>query len=156
MGGYIIHNSARELSGWVYRNKLPEYSFDISDRNGIRIYQIGRNKDGIFLKEKMGRNCLCHIYYPSDTEGNIIQHAYTRPPMAEKMSLSVRIGVLEICQLQNRSFTVWLDRKKIGEMRHMQSLVREVILSDRIPPEYCGLCFAAGFLMLHDDDIEIV
>lgn len=155
LGGYLICDSAGRISGRVHRTAFPESSFDVSDGNGSRIWRIGRNREGIFLEQQGEGQFQCGISYPSDAYGAVRQ-AYTRPPMAERISFSVRLGKMEIRQQRNRIFTVWLDRKKIGEMSHMQSPIKEVLLADRVPPEYCGLCFAAGFLLLHDDDIEIV
>ena len=42
-------------------------------------------------------------------------------------------------------------------MTHMLGLAKEIhILSDEIQDTYCSILFALAFLMLHDDDIDII
>lgn len=79
-----------------------------------------------------------------------------RPPMAERTMMNTQLGELVICQTEKRTFSVYLNDRKVGEMTHMLSISKEMSFSEEIPRKICGLIFAVGFLMLHDDDIEIV
>lgn len=76
--------------------------------------------------------------------------------MAVRTDIAVCGGRVTVCQSRNRNFEILLNGKKTGEMKHMMSVSKELLLENDILKQYSGLIFAAGILMLHDDDIEIV
>ena len=139
----------------AHRTAFPESSFDVSDGNGSRIWRIGRNRERIFLEQQGEGQFQCGISYPSDAlwcrKAGIYQTAHGG---ADKLLCPAGKNGDPTAEKQN-IYSLAGSEENRGDVPYAVP-IKEVLLADRVPPEYCGLCFAAGFLLLHDDDIEIV
>ena len=156
MNQYRIFDRDRKPAGVIRRNLTSGNSLEIFDASGHRIGRAVRGSGEIMLEGAGRENLHCRLEYPSDAEGHVIQKAYTRPPMPQRTVIKLQEKQIELYQTAKRDFQIRMDGREVGTMTHMQSMTKIMTLPDDFPDKYCGLVFAAGFLMLHDDDIEIV
>lgn len=153
---YRIFDEDRKPAGVLRRSLTSGNSLEIFDASGQRIGRAVRGRGEIIVEETGNEDLHCVLEYPSDAEGHIIQEAYTRPPMPQRTVIGLPGKQIELCQTRRREFQIRTDGREIGRMTHMQSAGKKMTLPDGFPEKYCGVVFAVGFLMLHDDDIEIV
>lgn len=153
---YDVCDENHKLVSMIQKGVIPGKCLVVYDADKKRQYQVVRDCGEIVIKTEKGESTHCVLEYPVDESGHVVQKAYTRPPMAERTRMNTQLGALVICQTEKRNFSVYLNDRKVGEMPHMLSISKEMSFSEEIPRNICGLIFAVGFLMLHDDDIEIV
>lgn len=153
---YVICDEDGNLAGSVRRTVSAGNCLDVCDTEGHRRCRIFRGRGELVIEAAEEGNLRCALEYPADEMGRIVQKAYLRPPMAERAVLDMSLGQLAVCQTGKRIFSVRLNGREIGKMTRMLSVSKKVLLPDDFPRECCGLVFAVGFLMLHDDDIQIV
>ena len=83
-----------------------------------------------------------------------------RPPKAASAGFASPWGEFTLLQGEKREFTLLQDGKEVGDIRHMLAADKELSLTlpegDEPAVILCGLVFSIAWLMLHDDDYEIV
>ncbi len=149
---YKIYDEADRPVGIVRRPLLTGNRLQVLDLEGSTKYFVIRAQGKILIKAIGKGEQECQLEYSNETKKGINM----RPPMAEGTVLDTDFGKIVIHQERKRVFFVQLNGKEIGKMTRMQCFVKQAVLSDEIPREYCGLLFAVTFLMLHEDDIELV
>lgn len=154
MEKYSIYDENKRLVGTVKRKLSAGNQLTVNCMDNKTAYTVIRD-DGEIMISGEGMNTLhCRLQYPMDD--GPAPEAYWRHPMAVRTDIAVCGGRVTVCQSRNRNFEILLNGKKTGEMKHMMSVSKELLLENDILKQYSGLIFAAGILMLHDDDIEIV
>ena len=156
---YRIYNAEGKLICRIHRSIVSGNGLLICDRTGKGVCRIIRGDGEIFVEKEGKESVYCAMEYPME-EGKVgkpvIRQAFTRPPLAEKIVLQTKNGTYTLRQMKNREFLIWRDGKMVGRMTHMLRINKRMELSEQIPEMHCGVLFALGFLMLHEDDIEIV
>ena len=153
---YRIYDKRKRTVGWIRRPVLAGNWLEVYDADGKKRFGVIRQKGEIWLEGAGEDSQHCAMEYAEDENGMGIQKSVLRPPMAEWIAVHTQMGELAVCQKTDRRFSIWMNQRKVGEMTHMQWLVKSIYLSENLPKEYCGLCFAIGFLMLHEDDVWMV
>lgn len=151
---YKIYNEGNQLICTV-RKKLSagnELTVTCPDRE--KEFTVAHGDGEIRISGGGMKTLHCAVRYQSNANGR--QEAYWRPAMAEETEIMAGCGRLSVRQMRDRSFEILLGDRKMGEIRHMMSIQKEMSLENEVPEWYAGLIFAAAFFMLHDDDIEIV
>ena len=153
---YQIADERNRTAGWLKRPVLTGNWLEVYGADGSRKYRIVRQDGEIWVEEPGGERRHSAMEFLEDENGKRIQASFLRPPMAERTAVRVKEGELAVCQTEKRQFSIWVNGEKIGELTHMLSPVKSICLPEDLPKEYCGLCFAIGFLMLHEDDLAVV
>lgn len=154
MDRYRIYDENNQLTGMVKRKLSAGNQLTVSCADNKTTYTVIRGDGEIMISGERVNTLHCRLQYPID-DGHILE-AYWRPPMALRTDIAVCGGRMTVCQTRNRNFDILLNGEKVGEMKHMMSLSKELHLENDTLNQYSGMIFAVGILMLHDDDIEIV
>ena len=145
------------LIGQLRKKRCGGKKLEILDAEGNLAASVHQEEETLFITGRDGRTVSCRLLYKEDGSGHKISGSLVRPPMPERIQLNLPQGSLSVIQTPRRNFEVYLNDRKICEMTHMLGLAKEIhILSDEIQDTYCSILFALAFLMLHDDDIDII
>ena len=118
--------------------------------SGDLLTRVEQKKDYIILEYPDGTSTDAQIQYQPE-------QPLLRPPFAHELSLHVKWGDLKLIQTPRREFEVFLDCRNICRLTRMTGITKEIhVLDNSIPADFLGVIFSLAFLMLHDDDIEIV
>lgn len=152
--GYQIYDEKDRMIEIIQKGFLVGNKLIVSNVEKEKLYTIIRRDGEILIEKSEGKPIRCIMKYQERETRDTLSG--TRLPIAEKIEMDVCCGILALQQTRKRIFTILLNGEKIGEMKHMMCLRKELHLEKKIPELYIGVLFAAGILMLHDDDIEIV
>lgn len=139
------------------RKQLRSGRLDVLDAKGSLTASVRQNQETLMVTNSKNETFSCLMKYREDAAGKKIPDSLIRPPMPARICFSIRQGELCLAQTPHRDFKISLNGQEISEIRHMLGVNKEIrILSDSIPETCYGIIFALAFLMLHDDDIDII
>lgn len=144
------------LLGQIRKKLCSGKKLDILDAGGNLTASVRQEEETLFITDRDGKTVSCRLLYKEDEPGHRSQ-SLVRPPMPERIQLDVPQGNLTVIQTPRRNFEIYLNDRKICEMVHMLGLSKEIHILDHIIPDmYYSILFALAFLMLHDDDIDVI
>ena len=130
---------------------------EILDAAGNQTASIRQEQDFLLITDSRKNTSVCALEYQRDAAGKKTGNSLVRPPMPERLSLSIPQGEVCLIQTPRRDFKFFLNGQEAGEILHMLGITKEIhLLSDSFPSACCGILFALAFLMLHDDDIILI
>lgn len=151
---YKIYNEDNQMICTVWKKLSAGNELTVICPDQDKEYTVAHGDGEIQISGEGMETLLCAVRYQSDADSR--QEAYWRPAMAEETEVTTGCGRLSVRQMRNRTFEILLNDRKVGEIRHMMSIHKEMSLENDVPKWYAGMIFAAAFFMMHDDDIEIV
>lgn len=154
--GFRVYDEKRETVGFIRRKPLCTSALDIEERNGSPLCSFVRSEGKITVRcSSQTQTCILNCRTGAD--GHPVQGSVVRPPMVDHVLFHTEYGTFRIIQNKNRSFDFILEDMPAGRGTHMLSYCRE-IQTDGGPFSLLlhMQLFCICYLMLHDDDIEIV
>ena len=146
INNYKIYSENSQLISQVQKNLTHAKQLSVMNL----LTRVEQKKDYIILEYPDGTSTDAQIQYQPE-------RPLLRPPFAHELSLHVKWGDLKLIQTPRREFEVFLDCRKICCLTRMTGITKEIrVLDNSIPADFLGVIFSLAFLMLHDDDIEIV
>lgn len=150
VNNYKLYTEEHHLVSQVQKNLTRAKQLSVLSASGELLARIEQKNSEISLTCSDRAPVKAQLQYLPE---NLPFH----PPLAHELSLSAPWGTLNLVQTPRREFEVRLNRQSICFLTRMTGITKEIrILKDALPCEYYGIIFALAFLMLHDDDIEIV
>lgn len=150
INNYKIYSENSQLISQVQKNLTHAKQLSVMNPSGDLLTRVEQKKDYIILEYPDGTSTDAQIQYQQE-------QPLLRPPFAHELSLHVKWGDLKLIQTSRREFEVFLDCRKICCLTRMIGITKEIhVLDNSIPADFLGVIFSLAFLMLHDDDIEIV
>lgn len=153
---YMVYDKNGSAVSTVRRERSPGNQLSVNDAAGLCRYRLVYRDGMTELRDGDGMYVACVHISDSSGDGRGVSEAYTRPPMAEKAEIETDHIRITVLQTRKRDFRIYLNEKEAGKMTHMMRFSKTLTFSEDFPPQYIGLVFAAGMLMLHADDVEIV
>lgn len=150
INNYKLYTEDMKLVGQIRKNLTHAKQLSVLNASGDFFVQIEQKNDHIFLNYNDGSVEDTQLQYQQRT-------SLLQPPMACALTLDTKWGDLSITQTPHREFEVSLEHQEIAFLTRMTGITKEIhVLDDTIPTEFFSIIFTLAFLMLHDDDIEIV
>lgn len=146
-----------ELLGQIRKKRSSGGRLDILDAGNKLTASVRQEDETLFITDAGGGTVSCQLLYEEDEQGHRVGESLVRPSMPEQIRFDTEQGLLSVIQTPRRDFEVFLNGQKISKMVHMLGLTKEIrVVEDVIPAAYYSVIFALAFLMLHDDDIDII
>ena len=143
--------------GQIKKRLKGGYRLDILDSSGNLTASVRQSEEKLLVTDSQNKTFSCPMKYGESADNRKIQASLNRPPMPEQICFSTRQGEIHVIQTPYRDFKIFLDGQKISEIHRMLGVTKEIcILSDVLPEACYSIIFALAFLMLHDDDIDII
>lgn len=155
---YGVYDEKNCFAGRIRKRMHKGIEMEVLNAEGELEAFVWKSGESLMVQDDKGKLLSCSLGYRTDAEGHgRLGAAMLRPPMAERICLDTVWGALTVLQKPTRDFEIFLEDAKVGELRHMLRVKKEIsIFSKEIPVRYYSVIFSLGFLMLHDDDIELV
>lgn len=154
--GFKVYDETRNLKGYINKKVLCTSQMEILDIHRVKLCSVSKQENAILIRSgTLSRSC--NIIHRTDANDLSTQASLVRPPAVDHLTYETELGSILIRQHTDRTFTFYIADHTVGNAAHMTSIKKQVELySPKYSPLLSMQLFCLCYLMLHDDDIEIV